>query len=71
MLLNITLLLPRQVKLSWVTDIYAGVKVRESINCTFGNGLCGWTQRKDDDADWIRQSGSTPSRDTGKGSFFS
>ena len=54
-----------------LSPIYAGVRVRESINCTFGNGLCGWTQRKNDDADWVRQSGSTPSRDTGIGLFSS
>ncbi|XP_019646180.1 PREDICTED: enteropeptidase-like, partial [Branchiostoma belcheri] len=35
------------------------------FNCDFELGLCGWRQAHDDNFDWIRHSGSTPSDDTG------
>ncbi|XP_041460949.1 MAM and LDL-receptor class A domain-containing protein 1-like [Lytechinus variegatus] len=34
-------------------------------HCTFEDGLCGYTQAKDDDRDWTRRPGSTPSFRTG------
>ncbi|XP_038062499.1 uncharacterized protein LOC119732990 [Patiria miniata] len=35
------------------------------FNCTFENGRCGWTQSTDDDSSWARDSGGTPSSNTG------
>ncbi|XP_022107186.1 macrophage colony-stimulating factor 1 receptor-like isoform X2 [Acanthaster planci] len=35
------------------------------FNCTFEDGLCGWTQSTDDDSNWTLDSGGTPSSDTG------
>lgn len=35
-------------------------------SCDFETGLCGWSQEiQDDDWDWLRTSGSTPSGGTG------
>ena len=36
-----------------------------AVNCTFENGLCGWIQDPYDQFDWIRNNGSTASRNTG------
>lgn len=33
--------------------------------CTFENDLCDWIQEKDDEIDWIRNKGQTPSFSTG------
>ena len=35
------------------------------FNCTFEDGMCGWRQSSDDDADWTLDSGGTPSSETG------
>ncbi len=34
-------------------------------NCDFEVDTCGWTQSDNDQWDWIRNSGSTPSKYTG------
>jgi len=34
-------------------------------NCTFDQGLCRWTQRKDDKFDWTLKRGKTGSSGTG------
>ncbi|KAJ8050465.1 MAM and LDL-receptor class A domain-containing protein 2 [Holothuria leucospilota] len=34
-------------------------------SCSFEDGLCGWQQDRDDDEDWVRISGRTPSSSTG------
>ncbi|XP_078487816.1 MAM and LDL-receptor class A domain-containing protein 1-like [Ciona intestinalis] len=36
-----------------------------SINCTFDNDLCGWTQSRSDTFDWTQRQGPTPSHSTG------
>ncbi|XP_071492659.1 MAM and LDL-receptor class A domain-containing protein 1-like [Diadema antillarum] len=37
----------------------------QDIDCDFEYGVCGWVQETDDDFDWSRNNGSTPSLDTG------
>ncbi|XP_072179349.1 MAM and LDL-receptor class A domain-containing protein 1-like [Diadema setosum] len=37
----------------------------QNIDCNFEYGVCGWEQETDDDFDWSRNNGSTPSFDTG------
>ena len=34
-------------------------------DCEFENGLCSWVNVQNDQLDWTRRSGSTPSKDTG------
>ncbi|XP_019646171.1 PREDICTED: MAM and LDL-receptor class A domain-containing protein 1-like [Branchiostoma belcheri] len=41
------------------------VVTHDPFNCDFELGLCGWRQAHDDNFDWSRHSGSTPSDDTG------
>lgn len=33
--------------------------------CDFEDGSCNWQQQADDDLDWVRQSGSSPTPNTG------
>ncbi|XP_019639918.1 PREDICTED: MAM and LDL-receptor class A domain-containing protein 1-like [Branchiostoma belcheri] len=40
-------------------------KPQGTFNCDFELGLCGWRQAYDDNFDWSRRSGSTPSSNTG------
>ncbi|XP_010214254.1 PREDICTED: MAM and LDL-receptor class A domain-containing protein 1 [Tinamus guttatus] len=35
------------------------------LQCTFENGLCNWEQDTEDDFDWIRKQGPTPTLNTG------
>ncbi|XP_053390248.1 MAM and LDL-receptor class A domain-containing protein 1-like [Mercenaria mercenaria] len=39
-----------------------------SLDCNFEDGLCNWQQENSDDFDWLRESGDTPSSDTGPSS---
>ncbi|XP_005091598.2 MAM and LDL-receptor class A domain-containing protein 1 [Aplysia californica] len=41
------------------------VNAENRIGCNFEVDLCGWTQNTDDDYDWRRNSGPTPSFSTG------
>ena len=34
-------------------------------SCDFETGLCGYTQRRNDNFDWLRKAGSTPTVNTG------
>lgn len=36
-----------------------------NIDCDFENGLCGWTNDRQDDYDWRRHRGRTPTAGTG------
>ncbi|XP_050392647.1 MAM and LDL-receptor class A domain-containing protein 1 isoform X1 [Patella vulgata] len=39
--------------------------IQDTMSCGFNNGLCGWTQAKDDVFDWELMSGSTSTFNTG------
>jgi len=39
--------------------------VDQDISCDFDSNLCGWTNSASDDFDWERESGPTPSDNTG------
>ncbi|XP_038062518.1 fibroblast growth factor receptor 3-like [Patiria miniata] len=41
------------------------VRANPSFNCTFEDGMCGWTQSTDDDSYWRLDSGGTASSNTG------
>lgn len=41
------------------------VLLDSSVNCDFNLDKCGWTQTHEDDFNWIRQSGETPTNKTG------
>ncbi|XP_052216260.1 MAM domain-containing glycosylphosphatidylinositol anchor protein 2-like isoform X2 [Dreissena polymorpha] len=45
----------------WIASLASS----RSINCTFDADLCQWTQAKNDDFDWTRHTGSTPTDGTG------
>ncbi|XP_071503080.1 MAM and LDL-receptor class A domain-containing protein 1-like [Diadema antillarum] len=36
-----------------------------NVDCDFESGLCGWLQLTDDDFNWTRENGGTPSSNTG------
>ncbi|XP_045196826.2 uncharacterized protein LOC123551741 isoform X3 [Mercenaria mercenaria] len=38
---------------------------RDSLDCSFDDGFCNWTQDENDDFDWTRLSGKTPTTFTG------
>lgn len=39
--------------------------VPPAVNCTFEKGICDWIQDPYDQFDWLRNNGSTASRNTG------
>jgi len=39
-----------------------------AINCTFEKDTCSWTQDQGDNFDWLRNNGSTASKNTGPSS---
>ncbi|XP_022096406.1 MAM and LDL-receptor class A domain-containing protein 1-like [Acanthaster planci] len=43
----------------------AAAKPSTAFDCDFDNGPCGWRQDPNDDFDWLRSIGGTPSSDTG------
>ncbi|KAL5006374.1 hypothetical protein ScPMuIL_015180 [Solemya velum] len=47
------------------TTLPATTAVPSAFDCTFETGYCRWTQSTDDDFDWTRFQGPSPSDDTG------
>ncbi|KAJ8022862.1 MAM and LDL-receptor class A domain-containing protein 2 [Holothuria leucospilota] len=46
-------------------SIFRGSCLSRELNCTFDYGTCGFSQMAEDDFDWTRHQGATPSSGTG------